>query len=470
MTKSYKKLVVIFLIIFVIFFLLGTMLLNSQTKLSKDIKNIFPEEIKTSLKNTIFYFPTKFREIERSKKQVLQLELKVRNLNNKVDELRSKLESGKYNNLILSDKFENKYQLTKYFIDYSLPSFLNKKSKKNGYVETFKDNIIIILWSGKVMYLNKKDLDKDFIEFKNINTNINKFLTFDDEKFISVKDILVLDQKLYLSFTKNINPTKNCLNLSVIEADLFEENEKLSIGKFQNFFTYDECKEARFNGYQSGGRLYKYKDNNLLLTIGDFQNFTPAQDESSFFGKIVSINIADKKHRLISMGHRNPQGLLYDEKKNIILSTEHGQRGGDEVNLIFDNENGPVSNYGWPIASYSDYYGYENSSIKKIAPFKKNHKKFGFVEPLIYFTPAIGISQIINSSVFKKKYQSDVFLVTSMKEKKIVFLELKQDNNKAEVINELVIGERIRDIVILDENHYLLYLEDTPSLGILSLK
>ena len=57
-----------------------------------------------------------------------------------------------------------------------------------------------------------------------------------------------------------------------------------------------------------------------------------------------------------------------------------------------------------------------------------------------------------------------------MKEKKIVFLELKQNNNKAEVINELVIGERIRDIVILDENHYLLYLEDTPSLGILSLK
>ena len=65
-------------------------------------------------------------------------------------------------------------------------------------------------------------------------------------------------------------------------------------------------------------------------------------------------------------------------RKKIILSTEHGQRGGDEVNLIFDNENGKVSNYGWPIASYSDYYGYENSSIKKIAPFKKNHKKFGF--------------------------------------------------------------------------------------------
>ena len=82
----------------------------------------------------------------------------------------------------------------------------------------------------------------------------------------------------------------------------------------------------------------------------------------------------------------------------------------------------------------------------------------------------IGISQIINSSAFKKKYPSDVFLVSSMKEKKIVFLQLKQNTNKAEVLNELVIGERIRDIVILDENRYLLYLEDTPSLGVLSLK
>ena len=39
------------------------------------------------------------------------------------------------------------------------------------------------------------------------------------------------------------------------------------------------------------------------------------------------------------MGHRNPK-VCYMMRKKIILSTEHGQRGGDEVNLIFDNENG----------------------------------------------------------------------------------------------------------------------------------
>ncbi len=470
MINFYKKIIFITLILLILFFIFGTYLLISEDKFSKNIKNLFPDNLKVSLRDTFFYIPSKLRESDNLKNKVTDLDLKIRKLNNEVQAITSKLESGTKSNLNLIDSLQNNYNLTKFVIDFSLPLNLNKMHKKNGYIEIFENYIIIVLWSGKVMYLKIDDLEKNFIEFKTVKTNINDHLRFDDEKFISIKDILILDNKLYVTYTKNLNPAKNCLNLSVLRANVLQEGEKLKIGNFESFFTYDECKEARFNGYQSGGRLIEYKDNNLLMTIGDFQNFTPAQDKNSFFGKIISINITDKKHRLISMGHRNPQGLLYDEKKKIILSTEHGQRGGDEVNLIFDNENGKVSNYGWPIASYSDYYGYENSSIKKIAPFKKNHKKFGFIEPLIYFTPAIGISQIINSSAFKKKYPSDVFLVSSMKEKKIVFLQLKQNTNKAEVLNELVIGERIRDIVILDENRYLLYLEDTPSLGVLSLK
>ena len=35
------------------------------------------------------------------------------------------------------------------------------------------------------------------------------------------------------------------------------------------------------------------------------------------------------------MGHRNPQGLFFDKKKNIVFSTEHGPAGGDEININF---------------------------------------------------------------------------------------------------------------------------------------
>ena len=102
----------------------------------------------------------------------------------------------------------------------------------------------------------------------------------------------------------------------------------------------------------------------------------------------------------------------------LIISTEHGQKGGDEVNLIIDNKD-MVSNYGWPIASYSNYYGYETNKIKKIAPFKKSHKDNGFIEPLIYFTPALGISQVIKNSSFDFNNNYS-YLVTSMAKKILI--------------------------------------------------
>ena len=41
---------------------------------------------------------------------------------------------------------------------------------------------------------------------------------------------------------------------------------------------------------------------------------------------------------IISLGHRNPEGLYYDKKNNYILETEHGPAGGDEINMIkFNN-------------------------------------------------------------------------------------------------------------------------------------
>ena len=49
------------------------------------------------------------------------------------------------------------------------------------------------------------------------------------------------------------------------------------------------------------------------------------------------------------MGHRNVQGLYYEESKKVLIMSEHGPRGGDELNINYDIEN-KVENYGWPIA------------------------------------------------------------------------------------------------------------------------
>ena len=79
------------------------------------------------------------------------------------------------------------------------------------------------------------------------------------------------------------------------------------------------------------------------------------------------------------MGHRNPQGLYFDTENNIILETEHGPQGGDEINFNYLSPKTP-KNFGWPISSYGvPYERNENEN------YKKSHKKYGFEEPIFSF-------------------------------------------------------------------------------------
>ena len=41
--------------------------------------------------------------------------------------------------------------------------------------------------------------------------------------------------------------------------------------------------------------------------------------ESSIFGKVLKINKKNKNYEVVSMGHRNPQGLFYNEDENFLL-------------------------------------------------------------------------------------------------------------------------------------------------------
>ena len=136
-----------------------------------------------------------------------------------------------------------------------------------------------------------------------------------------------------------------------------------------------------------------------------------AQDEKSSFGKILKLNTQSKEYEILSLGHRNPQGLFYNPSKDFILSTEHGPDGGDEINLNFNTK--IIKNFGWPISSYGEHYGGkgspENINKYKKYPLHKSHKDHNFVEPLKFFSPSIGISQLVNISDGK-------FLLSSLKD------------------------------------------------------
>ena len=176
---------------------------------------------------------------------------------------------------------------------------------------------------------------------------------------------------MFLSFIEEIN--KECWSTSVIWADL--NYEKLN---FEKLFSSSECVDIKnidgeFNASQSGGRIIFTDNNNFLLSTGDYRVRYLAQKKDSIFGKILKFNINEKKYKIISMGYRNPQGLLFDKKDT--LSTEHGPMGGDEINLIHLDKN--ISNYGWPIASYGEHYpvsvkAYGEEFAKKLMKIEKN--------------------------------------------------------------------------------------------------
>lgn len=104
----------------------------------------------------------------------------------------------------------------------------------------------------------------------------------------------------------------------------------------------------------NGGRIKFGPDGFLYTTTGDAQEPSWSQDRNSLAGKILRVTDEGEAapgnpfgNRTYSYGHRNPQGIIWDED-NKLWSTEHGrsgvQSGLDELNLIE-----PGKNYGWDI-------------------------------------------------------------------------------------------------------------------------
>lgn len=105
-----------------------------------------------------------------------------------------------------------------------------------------------------------------------------------------------------------------------------------------------------------GGRIKIGPDQKLYFSAGDAATAENAQNLQSLSGKILRMNLdgtvpSDNPIRgsyIYSYGHRNPQGLAWDEK-GIHYESEHGQTAHDEINRIVAG-----ANYGWPIIQGSE--------------------------------------------------------------------------------------------------------------------
>ena len=181
------------------------------------------------------------------------------------------------------------------------------------------------------------------------------------------------------------------------------------------------------------------------------------------------------------MGHRNPQGLFYDKKNDIIYSTEHGPKGGDEININTSPDDEEIENYGWAISSYGEHYESNylvrnnKKDLFKRAPLHKSHSQYGFIEPLKYFVPSIAPTQILKINEFIEIENKNIFYVSTLgvenpleRGHRSVHQFIFDADLKIESHNIIPIGARVRDMIYLkDLNKMLLYLEDIQSIAIL---
>ncbi len=163
----------------------------------------------------------------------------------------------------------------------------------------------------------------------------------------------------------------------------------------------------RSNPPGTGGRHFGsrivLRNNKVFFGIGDRGDRKHAQKLNSHLGKILRINEdgsipSDNPHAsaIWSIGHRNPQGLYYDNARSILWEQEHGPRGGDEINQITK-----AKNYGWPVITYGkEYWG----------PKIGTTHRAGMEQPVKYFIPSIAPSSLlVYSGKMFKNWEGDLF-------------------------------------------------------------
>tara|TARA_B110000003_G_C16644918_1_gene531628 strand:+ start:1462 stop:2613 length:1152 start_codon:yes stop_codon:yes gene_type:complete len=359
--------------------------------------------------------------------------------------------------LIKNDKFlyNVKYIPKTGFADLVIKKYKVKDNKNNPinksfYLNIYKDYVILTHNHGEFYFLKTKNLSSKSTNqnFKKINNDLNK------SKLNRILDTFIHDDKIYISLINEIN---NCQVFTILYAEF-----NLNNIYFRKFYESNECGE-----YVQAGRMKNYfyeNANGLLVTTSDTTPDFPtnnAQDNSSIFGKILHINYLTKEINIISKGHRNSQGLFVE--KDLILSTEHGPRGGDEINKIIVG-----GNYGWPITTYGAPYNEDKDNI-----YKKDHNSLGFIEPIFSFIPSIAISEIIKipENFYPYNDLTNIFYITSLNGRSIYFVRFDKDYKRLIFIEKIFIGERIRDIVYLKNlNAFMLALEDTFSIQIINIK
>ena len=224
--------------------------------------------------------------------------------------------------------------------------------------------------------------------------------------------------------------------------------------KIHSIKTLFRVQPDKSGGQHFGGRLLWQADGTLLMSVGDGGNppqrvgdrlaREQAQNLSTDHGAIIRLTDAGKPAtgnplatrpgampEIWSYGHRNIQGMARDGAGRVWAS-EHGPKGGDELNLIEGGQN-----YGWPLQSYGlDYKTSEPVGQKVVA---------GMAQPKIAWVPSPGVSGLaFYTGAHFPQWRGSLFS-GGLASKDIRRIVLDEKGNVT-AQERLAISERVRDV------------------------
>jgi glucose/arabinose dehydrogenase len=204
---------------------------------------------------------------------------------------------------------------------------------------------------------------------------------------------------------------------------------------------------------KQGGRIAFAKDGSIFMTMGDRDgnkkedyDLALAQKLDNHMGKVLHLTqdgqaASDNPFlktpgalpEIWTYGMRSPQGLAFGPG-GTLWDTEHGPRGGDELNRIQRGKN-----YGWPIITHGiDYPG---------GPIGDGIvAKDGLEQPVYYWDPVIAPSSLAfyRGKLFPQ-WKNSLF-VGGLRGLGVYRLEMKNDKIVAEEPMLTDLKQRIRDV------------------------
>ena len=230
--------------------------------------------------------------------------------------------------------------------------------------------------------------------------------------------------------------------------------------------------QTKSGGQHFGSRILWLPDGTMLLSIGDGGNppvryeggyiREQAQNTGTHLGKVLRLNddgstasgnpfVGDSgaAPEVYSYGHRNIQGMARDPESGRIYASEHGARGGDELNIVE-----PGVNYGWPVATYSREYFGPRISQQTTAD--------GMRDPIVVWTPATAPSGLaFYTGDRHPEWRGDLFS-GSLVARHVRWVDLDDNGMPIGQREFLTDGKRVRDVREGPDGHIYVLTDEEP--------